>query len=309
MTEIIESYAGNTEETNRLRDLINYNLQKGKHVKVMLYEPAIRFQDKKNDWKTIIDFINEFEGKPVSFYGCIVALRETQCELNFTNDMFLCGHTLYETDERCKKLLKKLQPIESTRSYFWDLLLGHSKPWKDRIYKIFNAHPVSHKTLHNYFKDDPSKGIWSGGYRPRRTTAETLDGNMNPFKDPVRHSDLIDIDVYNQCYYNVAVETSHHQDFAVFNERVAKPIMAKRPFVLYGSRHHLRAFRGLGFQTFDDVIDESYDDIVDDELRFLKMCDSMLSLCEKDPVEVYNALQKTLDHNKKHFLENNWVRV
>ena len=104
------------------------------------------------------------------------------------------------------------------------------------------------------------------------------------------------------------IETTIHNDFAMFSEKEAKPIVAKRPFVVFGACGQLEAFRSLGFKTFDSVVDESYDLIEDKETRWHKALDSMLLLTEEDPKEVYRKLQEVLIHNKDHFENTEWKR-
>ena len=109
-------------------------------------------------------------------------------------------------------------------------------------------------------------------------------------------------------HYTAMIETTIHNDFAMFSEKEAKPIIAKRPFVIFGSKGHLKAFRSLGFRTFDPIIDESYDIIEDKNQRWSKALDSMYELTKIDPVLVYQTLKEVLLHNKKHFENNNWKR-
>ena len=104
------------------------------------------------------------------------------------------------------------------------------------------------------------------------------------------------------------IETTIHNDFAMFSEKEAKPIIAKRPFIMFGAKHQLKAFRSLGFKTFDPVIDESYDLVDDKSQRWNKALDSMLVLTEKDPCMVYEQLRSVLEHNKDHFENNDWKR-
>jgi hypothetical protein len=84
--------------------------------------------------------------------------------------------------------------------------------------------------------------------------------------------------------------------------------VAKRPFVVFGSCGQLKAFRSLGFKTFDGVIDESYDTIEDQHERWNKALDSMLKLTNENHIQVYNQLTDVLLHNKDHFENYNWKR-
>ena len=307
MTKIIESYAGDTQEVEKLRRQIIQALAYGP-VKVHLWQPGIMYQQ-DGKWLTVVDFVNEWQGRAVTFYSNVVPLRHVNCPVRYVNDMFISGNRLYERDSKCRKILSDLRAVTNDRKLHWEFLFGQHKPCKDRLYEIFKQHAVAAKTLHTYFGRDPKSGIWSNGFVPKRHTAETIDGNENAFDSPVRHSDLIDPEIYNQSFYSVAIETVVHNDFAMFSEKEAKPIMAKRPFVIFGAHKQLEAFRKLGFKTFNDIIDESYDCVRDHDQRFIAMLDSMHRLCEYDPVEVYKILSPVLEHNKKHFLENNWTRV
>lgn len=307
MTKIIESYAGNTQEVDKLRQQITQALEYGP-VKVHLWQPGIMYQQDE-EWLTVIDFINEWKDRPVIFYSNLVPLRGVDCEFHYTNDMFISDNRLYQNDQMCRSLLERLKPIENVRKYHWDFLFGQHKPLKDELHEKLLSHPVESRVFHTYFRHNPKDGTWSHGYVPKNHSAETIDGKENPYDHPVRHSDLVDVEIYNQSYYTAVIETVIHNDFAMFSEKEAKPIMAGRPFIIMGARHQLRAFRSLGYETFASMIDESYDDIVDRYERFDAVLNSMQKLCELDPVSVYKKLNSVLEHNKKHFLENNWTKV
>lgn len=308
MAKIIESFAGNTVQVIQLRDQIQKALEHNDSVKVKMWQPGIMYQQDEN-WLTVIDFINEWKDKPVIFYSNLVPLRDIECAFHYTNDMFISDHRLYHNNQLCRSLLDQLHPIENVRKYHWDFLFGQHKPLKDELYEKLVSHPVESRVFHTYFKHNPKDGTWSHGYVPRNHSAETIDGKQNPYQNSVRYSDLIDVEIYNQSYYSAVIETVIHNDFAMFSEKEAKPIMAKRPFVIMGARSQLRAFRSLGFKTFASVIDESYDDIEDCYARFDAVLNSMEKLTKENPVDVYRTLNSVLEHNKKHFLENNWATV
>jgi hypothetical protein len=306
---LIESFSGDTNEVIRLRTEINKALNQRRSVKVKLWQPGIMYQD-KDQWKTVIDFMNEFKGKPVHFFSNLVPLKQVDVDFTYTNDMFISNHRLYLEDKKCVALLEKVNSSDLRPEKTWDLLLGRQTDVKDELYEMILSHDVFKTTFLTYFKDNTDHGHWGNDVlKPKFNSAETIDGNMNAFDNPVRHSDLIDPSIYSQTSYSAMIETVIHNDFAMFSEKEAKPIMAKRPFVIFGSRHQLKAFRQLGFKTFSPVIDESYDDIHDRKKRFMMVLDAMNKLSKKNRTNVLKELQDVLNHNRNHFLEHSWTKV
>ena len=104
----IDSTAGNTEEIVGLRQQIAQALQVHDHVQITLLQPGIMYQQ-DGDWRTVIDFMNEWVGKPVSFMSNLVPLTEVKVPFQYSNDMFFAGHKLYQEDEQCINLLSKLK--------------------------------------------------------------------------------------------------------------------------------------------------------------------------------------------------------
>ena len=300
---------GSTESINQLRKKIQEEIQKGNKILVKLLQPGVMYK-KNNRWHTVVDFINEWQGKPVRFQSNLVPIKTCNVPFDYTNDMFFSGTRLYIENQMCVGLLDMLTPThEKHTEKFWDLLLGEASDNKDWLYNAVSGHPVLTKTFLTYFGKDTEKGFWSEHVvRPKKHTAETLGPLKNRFNTQIRCSDLLDPAIYNMTYYTAMIETTIHNDFAMFSEKEAKPIIAKRPFVIFGSKGHLKAFRSLGFKTFDPIIDESYDIIEDKNQRWSKALDSMYKLTKIDPVLVYQTLEEVLLYNKKHFENNNWKR-
>ena len=298
---------GSTESIDRLRINIQTELHNGNSVMVKLLQPGVMYQ-RNGDWLTVVDFMNEWQGKPVRFQSNLVPLKACHVDFQYTNDMFFTGPQLYQQNEMCRGLLSKLT-TDKIGTKKWDLLLGERSDNKDLLHSLTNRHGVVEHTFLTYFGKDTTKGHWSEHVvRPKKHTAETLGPLTNRFNTQIKCSDLIDPEIYNQTHYTAMIETTIHNDFAMFSEKEAKPIVAKRPFIIFGACRQLEAFRSLGFKTFDGVIDESYDLIEDKGERWLKALDSMMLLAEEDPKEVYSQLENVLNHNKNHFENSNWKR-
>ena len=300
---------GDTKSIHVLRGNIQTELNQGNRVLVKFLQPGVMYE-KDDDWHTVIDFMNEWQDRPVRFQSNLVPLKKCEAEFEYTNDMFFTGPRLYQENKMCVGLLAKLKGVaEKDTTTYWDLLLGEASENKDWLHNAISNHPVFDKTFQTYFGRDTSRGHWSDHVvRPVKHTAETLGPLSERFNTQIRCSDLFDPEIYNQTYYTAMIETTIHNDFAMFSEKEAKPIVAKRPFIVFGACRQLEAFRSLGFKTFDGVVDESYDLIADKETRWQKALDSMLLLTEKDPVAVYESLQSSLEHNKKHFEDTEWKR-
>lgn len=295
---------GNTRSIYMLKSRIQTEIDKGNSVLVNFLQPGVQYL-KNGKYCTVVDFMNEYHDKPVRFQSNLVPLKECKSNFSYTNDMFMSGPKLYQENKMCKKLLQKLlKHDEKQVNKHWDMLLGEASDNKDWLFEQIKNHLVHDKTLLTYFGRDTNKGAWSVDVvRPKTHTAETLNKDTQ-----IRCSDLIDPEIYNSTYYTAMIETTIHNDFAMFSEKQAKPIIAKRPFIIFGSCGHLKAFRSLGFKSFSEVIDESYDNIVDKSQRWQKALDSMLLLSRQDPLQVYKKLTQVLEHNKKHFEDNEWKR-
>lgn len=116
----------------------------------------------------------------------------------------------------------------------------------------------------------------------------------------------IPVDVYNQTYYSIVVETNSHLIYSRHTKMIANPIIAKRLFIVVGSRHYLRNMRNLGFKTFDNIIDESYDEIGNLGLRMLRVWDQIDWLFKQDPNEIYAEIESVLEHNYQHLINSDW---
>ena len=301
----ISSWKIDAQSLDKLRTTIGELSTVCDTVHVNLGEPGFMWNYPHEDttgWDvriyTTIDYINSFKQPNLVFHANLVPMKPVNHPLHYLNDMFFYGPRLYEENKLCKSLLAKLE-YNSKKKYHWEAMCG----WHDYLYHRLQSHAVANSTLSTchvlgikFFSDEVIEF--------NKTGAETYFKDMANIN--VRASDLIDPGIYNQSHYSCVFETCAHPDFAMFSEKEAKPIMAGRPFVMFGSPNHLKAFRSLGFKSFSPVIDESYDTILDRDKRFNAVLDAMQKLTERDPAEVLRELAPVLKHNRDHFLNNNW---
>lgn len=248
-----------------------------------------------------IDYINSFDEKNINFFLNLVPLKIVKKPTYYVNDMFYYGNELYLMNEKCAGLLNLLDEPGCNKKYFWEAMCSYHV----RQYRMIKDHAISEKTLSTC----RSLGVTyysSNTFKPLSKGAETFSNNYEDRN--IRTSDLIDPEIYNQSHYSLVLETTRHKDFAMFSEKEAKPIMAKRLFVIFGSKGHIKAFKKLGFKSFDKVMDESFDEIENDDERFIKMLDSMNELSKENPNVVYDKISDVLDYNYNHFIARYWNR-
>lgn len=118
-----------------------------------------------------------------------------------------------------------------------------------------------------------------------------------------------DIDFYHSTsLFSIVTETNFDREHLIFlTEKTFKPILHKQPFIIVGRNGHLKELRKIGYKTFDGIIDESYDDIVDEGLRLKHIIneverlslldyDTFLNLCLPIVEYNYNLLLTKTDH-------------
>ena len=80
-----------------------------------------------------------------------------------------------------------------------------------------------------------------------------------------------------------------------------------QPFIFLGPWKALEKMRGLGFKTFSPFIDESYDDVEDDDQRFELIVQEINRLCNLtgEDWQIWQAgIKEIVEYNHRFFHEN-----
>ena len=101
---------------------------------------------------------------------------------------------------------------------------------------------------------------------------------------------------YNDSLFSVVVETHFNNRYPFFcTEKVFKAILQKHPFLIVSTPNYLSNLRKLGYKTFDGLINEEYDTIIDPAKRLLKIVAEIERLSNLTPIELQNFKSKALD--------------
>jgi hypothetical protein len=126
----------------------------------------------------------------------------------------------------------------------------------------------------------------------------TIDGqeiNTSPWK-----KDLY-IKNNSMCFCSIVNETRFAEYHSAFSEKSLVPMMHLMPFIIVGLPKTLELLKRVGFQTFENFWDESYDQETNNERRLLKILDVI------DYIDSF-SLQELIDKKKQMLpiLEHNY---
>jgi len=82
-------------------------------------------------------------------------------------------------------------------------------------------------------------------------------------------------------------------------EKTTRPMLLKKPFIVFASRDYLVYLRQMRFQTFHDFWDEDYDgfETRDRLLRIYQVIQNIASRSQDELVDMYRRMQPILEHN------------
>ena len=194
------------------------------------------------------------------------------------------------------------------RPFLFDCLCGARREHRDYVMLALSKSELLDNSIATY------RDIFLGGHfneTPDRVKEEFPDQQLtwpyvSPNLDPAWEvkeqldnsiSGIAPWEIYNRCYYSILLETLCIGDCFLMAEKIGKCLYARRLFVHFGTAHWLKKLRSFGFQTFDSVLDESYDDIEDDVKRWQAAFEQVKWLSNQNHTELLQKVKPILDHN------------
>lgn len=110
--------------------------------------------------------------------------------------------------------------------------------------------------------------------------------------------------LHQSSFLHVVTETVFDYPHNSFGEKTWKPIVNLRPFIIVGPPHSLRDLQSLGFKTFSNWWDESYDQILDPLSRMRSIIDVLKKICGhrlEDLLKIYDEMEPILKFNYDHY--------
>lgn len=241
--------------------------------------------------------------------GSVNDRDDIQKNIIFWGDWFKTTANLYRA---LPDVLDLLNPYKIKPKAF-DALLGCPKP-----HRSFVAGQVQQQQLQDHFimtyggtwKETEFYArdyfIWEPGCEPEQTIIGTADWVR--YRGQQCHlSQVIPTKVYNETAYSIVAETDHDNTLSFYSEKTAKAMIARRLFVAFSGYKFLHNLKQLGFQTFDSVVDESYDLILNDRDRYTAAFEQVRRLCQLPQEQVLSAIKPVLEHNYRRIMDTDWT--
>lgn len=213
-----------------------------------------------------------------------------------------------------KKYLEKNQFVDTQadhKPYMFDCMLGARRPHRDYVMLAMTRTGLLDHSIVTYRSGFPGEIIneYTKKYAEHFPDTPLCWPYVSPNLDPDwevtnqmnnQISFISPNQIFQNTYYSILTETLGTGNNFFLSEKTIKAMFARRVFVVFGIRHYLKHLRELGFQTFEGVIDESYDDEPHDEIRFQKAMLQVMRLAWfENPKTVYDLISYALDNNQR----------
>lgn len=278
--------------------------------------------------KEIVDYSSKFDTVLLIDHESTPTVPLDARAFNFDNVVLLSTSRIFTTADKIKNLnfpssffsvvaklnwnIEKLPLIDNPKNKdkMFDALLGAPKPHRSRVYDFLNKNPNISAVIKMQYTDNIEHSTFfvDPGIEISNDLANLYSGNQASYKDTTMNaSSFLPVEIYQQTAYSIVTETYTVPNLIFFTEKTAKPIMAKRLFVIFAGPGYLQELNNIGFKTFDNVLDESYDLEPNDVKRWDMALEQVRRLSQMNQQQVCEKIQDRLDHNQRLLLETDWI--
>ena len=210
-------------------------------------------------------------------------------------------------------------PSYNIKPLLADILLGVSsvsKPHRDFIFGMVNNSCLKDKVIMNFrsytnpnsnsdfFLDED--GIEhlpydeNSNFKFHSTRPIKIYGYINTV------ANVLPIKIWKQTAYSVVAETAVSNYISLLSEKTYKPMLGRRLFIMFAGQYYLRNLRSLGFKTFGEIIDETYDTVEDPYVRWALAFNQLVWLETQPQDKIFEQIKHITEHNFQLMLDLNW---
>jgi hypothetical protein len=336
-TELIPNYVSKTDLTSILTEKTKKLFKNSKNFKLILfdskegvYSHSDSFFDKLYNLYIHLELDNPFQ--IYYFTNTVDVEHQYRKYLNkFNINSFMVNKCInfYIYDDAGNNIITHLIQSDNCKNEVLDRGVYYSIPNEEELYKNRGKYYLclnrNSSRLHrpelilNFIKNNIfEKGIVSllqsdefdrFATEPENNEYKKFIFSEYPFtidyEEPEFVADMHNFFTKKECwmdtYFSVVTETSIEDDFCFISEKPIRPMIYFHPFIVLGNPNTLKRLKELGFETFPEFFDETYDVIIDKNIRKKMVTESVIKLCQK-PIEeihqMYISVIPKLIHNR-----------
>jgi len=195
------------------------------------------------------------------------------------------------------------------KPFMFDALMGARRPHRDYVMMSATQSGLEQKSIFNYRTVFPGN-VFDGQTREfaamfpeTKVNWPWVSPNLDPSWEVAGNinntiSFISPVEIYRRCRYTIVTETLSTGTQLFFSEKSMKVLFNQRVFVMFAPPFFLQHLRDLGFQTFNGIIDETYDTVTIDSERLKLAMQQAHVLSWENPDHVYALAADILKHNQ-----------
>lgn len=249
-------------------DILYYNCEKYNVDPSMIIYVSSNLKDEEN----IKKYCKSNNKKPINVFSFLSFEKVVYKALNLEKEIEYCKSVFQ--DKYFSSLSRVLRQYRSMATFLLchseikdKALISHSKfPKNINIGQWKRSHFLSEyddKTIKRWFKTLP-------------LTIDKTNFNDNW----ALRNDYYPI--HRQTLFQIVNETlvdNSHDTSLFYSEKTFRPVVCFQPFVIYGQKGCNKHLKNLGYKTYEDWFDLSFDDEQDNVLRYKKLLNSAKDTC------------------------------
>jgi hypothetical protein len=262
--------------------------------------------------------IRSVPGGPISIYDQCILLHSERRSVNADRyeqhgfvPVYYWNHALLALD-----WYRYAQHLTFTKQTNQTLFLIYNRAWSGtREYRLKFADLLVENKLLDFcqtsigFVDNNINYKDHQFVNPLWKPIHQLDYYFNNNSTSSCYSADFNVDDYRSTDVEVILETLFDDSRLHLTEKTLRPIACGQPFILCATKGSLEYLRSYGFQTFNKVFDESYDNYNDPMERLtaiIKLMKEIASWTESERMIKIQLLQQIAEYNQQYFFSKDF---
>jgi hypothetical protein len=113
----------------------------------------------------------------------------------------------------------------------------------------------------------------------------------------------LNAEAYIDTYFSVVTETVFDYPYSFRTEKIWKPMAMAHPWIAVANQGYYKDLHQIGFKTFGNLIDESFDCIGNNTDRLERIAQVVEDLCQQDLASFVKECYNICKYNQQHLAE------